>query len=97
MDAARADALLCAQVEHLRSDERLRELAALAAEMTPEERLAQAWAMSASGAAARELLAEDERARVDALREPLGPGAEQVLARLAGLSSPGAARGPGVR
>ena len=74
-----ADAILRAQLEHLRSDDRLRELAALAADMTPEERLQQAWAMSRSAAAMLE-------GRPDPPREPLGPGAPEVLRRLSDLA-----------
>jgi hypothetical protein len=95
MTQTEADERLQAQLEYLRSVDHLRELAAIAAEMTPEERLAQAWAMSRSGAAMRERLPEEARARVEAYREPLGPDAEQVLQRLGRLPSPGPNRAPG--
>jgi hypothetical protein len=89
------DDRLEAQLEYLRSDERLRELAAVAAEMTPEQRLEQAWAMSESGAAMRAQLPEEVRARLEAHREPLGPGAEDALRRLGRLFAPGSADDPG--
>ena len=89
MPPSDVDDLLEAQLEYLRSDDRLRELAAIAAEMTREERLEQAWAMSRSGQSMLDSLPDDVRARAEAYREPLGAGAEEVLPRLAALSSPG--------
>lgn len=83
------DARLEAQLDYLRSDDRLRELAALAAELTPAERLAQAWDMCRSAAAMLERLAEDERRRIEATREVPAPDAAEVLGRLARLASPG--------
>jgi hypothetical protein len=83
-----ADARLRAQLEYLRSDERLRELARMAAELTPEERLAQAWEMSRGGSLVSGPLSDEARARVDALRGELGPNAERVLRRLATLGRP---------
>ena len=75
---------LQAQLEYLRSDDRLRELAALAAESTPEERLEQAWAMSRSAAAVLVSGAADDR-----VREEIAAAAAPVLRRLAGLARPG--------
>jgi hypothetical protein len=88
MSPTDADEILRAQLEYLRSDDRLRELAAMAVEMTAEERLEQAWAMSASAQATLDALPADARARAEAYREPLGADAEEVLPRLAALWSP---------
>jgi hypothetical protein len=81
-------AILAAQLEYLRSDERLKQRAALAATMTPEQWLAEAaalgrWAMFFLGQ-----LPDDERARALAADEPFPPGSEAVLRRLGRLSSP---------
>lgn len=95
MTRSDADDRLQAQIDYLRSADRLRELAAIAAEMTPEERLEQAWAMSRSGAAMRASLPDDVRARIEAYREPLAPGAEEAMRRLGSLASPGSTRASG--
>lgn len=82
------DERLRAQLEYLRSDDRLRELAAVAGEMAPEERLEQAWAMAASAAATLEALGPEARARIEATRQGPNAGAAPVLRRLARLASP---------
>ena len=83
---------LRAQIEYMSSDDRLRERAALAAEMTPEERLEQACEMTDTAAATLDALPEDVRERILGYSEPFGPGAEEVLRRLGSLASPGRAR-----
>jgi hypothetical protein len=84
------DERLQAQLEYLRSDDRIRELARLAAEMTPEERLEQAWSMSRSAAAMLDNLPSEVRERLEAHRQPLTPDSEEALRRLARLSIAGA-------
>jgi hypothetical protein len=93
MQRSPVDRRLQLQLEYLRSDERLRELAGVAAELTSEERLEQAWAMSRSAAAILAQQPDDLLARIEAVRDALGPGAENVLPRLARLASPGSPRG----
>jgi len=76
------------QLAYLRSDDRLRELAALAAEMSPEQRLEQAWAMSRSAAAMLASLPDEVRERLEQSRETPSSEAAPVLRHLAHLSSP---------
>ena len=76
------------QLAYLRSDDRLRELAALAAEMSPEQRLEQAWAMSRSAAVMLASLPAEVRERLEATRETPSVEAGPVLRHLAHLSSP---------
>ena len=82
------DAVLAAQLEYLRSDARLRERAAEAAALRPEERLAQAHALGRLASFYLARLPEDVRARAADCRAPLGPGAEQILVRLAHSAEP---------
>jgi hypothetical protein len=77
-----------AQLAYLRSDDRMDELVALAAEMTPEERLAQAWEMCASAAAMLDQLPEDELRCIEETRDVPPPDAAPVLRRLARTASP---------
>lgn len=77
------------QLEHLRSDDRLRERAARAAEMTVAERLALTYQLCRRAAAMREQLSPELRARAESYREPFGPGAEEALRRYSRLASPG--------
>lgn len=83
-----ADARLQLQLEHLRSDDRLRERAARAAELSVAERLELTYALCRQAMAMLDRLAPEVRERVAAYHEPLGPGAEEVLRRLARLASP---------
>lgn len=82
------DGALEAQLAHLRSDDRLREQAARAAEMTVEERLALTYRLGRQAMAMLDRLPPDVRARVESYREPLGTGADGVLSRLGQLASP---------
>jgi len=82
------DPRLEAQLEYLRSDDRLRERAARAAELTVAERMALVAALGRQAMAMLDRLPPEVRARALAYREPLGPGAEVVLARLARLAAP---------
>ncbi|MBI5480120.1 MAG: hypothetical protein HY906_14735 [Deltaproteobacteria bacterium] len=77
------DAVLAAQLDYLRSDARIRERVATAASLRPEERLAQALALGRLAAFYMARLPDDVRARAAACRAPLGPGAEEILLRLA--------------
>jgi hypothetical protein len=77
------------QLGYLRSDERVRERAARAAEMTVAERLSLTYMLSRRATAMRDQLPSDLRARVASYREPLGPGAEAALRRFSRLASPG--------
>lgn len=82
-----ADRRLEAQLEWLRSDDRLRERAARAAELTVRERLELTYRLCREAMAMLDRLAPEARERIEAYREPLGPGAEQVLRRLGRLAS----------
>jgi hypothetical protein len=82
-------AMLAAQLEYLRSDERLRQRAALAAGMTPEERLEETAALGRWAMHFLDQLSDDERARALAVSEALPPDSEAILRRLSRLSSPG--------
>jgi hypothetical protein len=79
---------LHAQLEHLRSDARLRERASLAGELAPEERLAETYALCQWAAFFVEQLPEDERQRALDYHEPVPPDAAVILRRLACLWSP---------
>ncbi len=85
---ADADQRLLAQIEYLRSDERLRERAAAAMEVGPEVRLEEARQLGIDAMRWLDQLPADVRARVDGWTDALGPGAEDVLPRLARLSAP---------
>lgn len=82
-------ATLAAQLDYLRSDERLAQRAALAATLTPAELLEETAALGRWAMHFLDQLPEDERARALAYEEALPPGAEVVLRRLSRLSSPG--------
>ena len=82
------DAVLTAQLDYLRSDARIRERVAAAAGLRPEERLAQAHALGRLASFYLARLPDDVRVRAAAYRAPLGPGAEQILLRLAHLPEP---------
>jgi hypothetical protein len=76
------DERLAAQLEYLRSDERLRERARAAQELTPAERLRKAYELSAW---AMQLLARQPpelRERFEASREEPGLDAADCLRRL---------------
>ena len=86
---ADADKRLEEQLRYLRSDDRLRERAARAAEMTVAERLSLTYTLCRRASAMRGQLSPAIRARVASFREPLGPGAEAALRRFSRLASPG--------
>ena len=71
---ADADRRLEEQLSYLRSDDRLRERAARAAEMTVAERLSLTYTLCRRASAMRGQLSPAIRARVASFREPLGPG-----------------------
>ena len=79
---------LDAQLEYLRSDQRLRSRAALAAEMTPAECLAEAYALCRWAAFLLEQLPAAERQRALDYHEPLPDDTAPVLRRLARLGTP---------
>ncbi|HEY3357214.1 MAG TPA: hypothetical protein VGQ83_28450 [Polyangia bacterium] len=81
---------LRAQLERLRGDERLRQRAALAGEMTPQELLAETWALCRWAAFFLDQLPEDEAARARGYHEALPADAGPVLRRLARLAAPAA-------
>ncbi|MBI5478468.1 MAG: hypothetical protein HY906_06405 [Deltaproteobacteria bacterium] len=92
-----ADRRLRSQHEYLRSDDRLREVAAVAADAAPEERLEQAWHMSRMAAASLEALPGRVRRRVGSVPRGLGPRARAVLRRLAATAAPVPAHGTRAR
>ncbi|MBI5479249.1 MAG: hypothetical protein HY906_10350 [Deltaproteobacteria bacterium] len=79
---------LNAQLEYLRSDERLRERAALAAQLTTAERLAETYALCRWAAFLLAQLPEDERRRALDFHEPVPADSAPALRRLARLSGP---------
>ena len=89
MSGSEADRRLEQQLQYLRDDDRLRERAARAAEMTVAERLSLTYRLSRRATAMRDKLSPEIRMRAEAYREPLGPGAEEVLRRFSRLASPG--------
>lgn len=80
---------LQAQLEYLRSDERLREQASRAAEMTVSERLQLTYRLCRVAMQMLDRTPPEVRERVEGFREPLGPDAETVLARFGSIASPG--------
>lgn len=80
-----ADERLKAQLAYLRSDDRLRERAGRAQELSTQERVELTYRLSEEAMAMLDGLPAEVRARVEVYREPLGPGAERVLRRLGGL------------
>lgn len=82
------DRLLEDQIAHLRSDDRLRERAARAAELSIQERLFLTYRLCRSAMELLDSLPAEARSRAEEYREPLGPGAEEVLARFGSLASP---------
>jgi hypothetical protein len=83
------DARLAARLEHLRSDDRLRERAARAAEMTAEERLALTYHLGRRAMALLDALPPGDPARAGSPRELPASDAGPVLLRLARLRVPG--------
>ncbi len=74
---------LLAQFDCFRAgeDEQIRRRAALAMELTAEERLAEAFALCRTAAALLDALPADVQERARAYREPIGPDAEELLRR----------------
>jgi hypothetical protein len=83
VDRAAENALLEAQMEALRSDERLIEQGRRALSVPVEERLRQAWSLCKSGGAMLERVPEDVRARVRALDNPPPESSAPILLLLA--------------
>ena len=83
-----ADAALEAQLEYLRSDDRLRERAERAREMSIEERLSLTYGLCRAAMATLDRLPISVRQRGAVHVDPLGPGADEVLARFGSLASP---------
>ena len=90
MSASDADRRLERQLQYLRSDDRLRERAARAAELTVPERLSLTYKLSHRASLMRDQLSPDIRARVESHKDRPGPGAEEVMRRYSRLASPGA-------
>jgi hypothetical protein len=89
MPPSDASRRLEAQLEHLRSEEHLRDRVAPFRALTPSERLEITWALCRAGAAALDRLEPERRERALSRGEPPGPGADAILRRLARLPSPG--------
>jgi len=89
MSTIAANRALEAQLEFLRDDERLRERATRAAELSVDQRLELTYRLCRAAMGLLERLPAEARAQAEAYREPLGPDAEEVLGRFASLASPG--------
>jgi hypothetical protein len=79
---AGSDRRFAAQLEWLRSDERLRRQVAGANETTPEERLRAAHALCAAAAKIAAQQPASLRARLEAAREPISASAAAALRKL---------------
>ena len=79
------DRRLRAQLEHLRDDDRLRERARRAAELTLEERLALTYRLGRAAIEMLESLPTVAREQAARWRDVPGAGAEVVLRRLASI------------
>lgn len=89
MSPETVDQALQAQLDFLRDDERLRERAARAVQLSVDERLQLAYQLCRAAMGILERLPPEARARAEAYREPLGPDAEEVLRRFGSRATPG--------